>query len=130
MIKRLIFGVMAIAFLGAGATVAVFAAAFGLYALLEPSLGKAGAAGTLVGAVALLMLLASLILYLVARPPRAPKSRTPQGPVETVMSAVKEKPLVSIAAVAAAAVAAFRNPAAVMALVGAFFGAESNQPRR
>ena len=30
----------------------------------------------------------------------------------------------------AAAVAAFRNPAAVMALVGAFFGAERNQPRR
>ena len=62
MIKRIILGVVAVSLLGAGASVAVFASAFALYALLEPSLGRAGAAGAVIGAVAFLMLLASLIL--------------------------------------------------------------------
>lgn len=131
MIKRIILGVVAVSLLGAGASVAVFASAFALYALLEPSLGRAGAAGAVIGAVAFLMLLASLILWLAAKGPSASRRNAPpQGPLEHVMAAVMDRPLVSVAAIAAAAVAAFRNPSAVMALVGAFFGSESNPPRR
>ena len=102
---------MAASAFSAGAAVAVVALAFALYALVEPRLGRAGAAATVAGVTTGLILLGGLMAALAARGPRRRVDPVPpEGPLERVMAFVREKPVLAGAAAIAAGLLAVRNP--------------------
>lgn len=138
MIGRLIRGVVALSMLGAGAAVMVFAAAFGAYALLEPHLGPAGAAGVLIGLVALAMILIGMMLMrsgaavrrAVAPPAPPPASAAGiAGVIDRAMGIVRERPLTTAVVALAAGLMVIRNPQYLGQALRAFLN-EGDQGRR
>ena len=116
-LRRLIFGVIAVTAMAAAAGVVVIAAAFALYALVRAPLGAAGAAAVVVLAAAVLIALLGLIAALLARPPkRKPGRPADASPLDRIIEMARERPIVSVGAILGAAVVAMRNPA-VLALV-------------
>jgi hypothetical protein len=116
-LRRLIFGFIAVAAMASAAAVVVVAAAFALYALVREPLGAAGAAAVVVLAAALLIGLLGLIMALLARSPKPKPGRKPdQTPLDRIIEMARERPIVSVGAILGAAVVAMRNPA-VLALV-------------
>ena len=108
----------------------VFALAFALYALVEPYLGRAGAAATLAGVIGILI--AMVAIALMPRKPRPkPRSAAASGPetlVARVTAFVQEKPVVAVAAAAAAGFLAIRNPRYLGEMLRSFVG-DGNPPR-
>jgi hypothetical protein len=121
MLRRLLLGVIAAAAMAASASVLVVALAFALYALVEPSLGAAGASATVAGAAALLIGLMGMTIALLARA-RRPKPRPDAmgGVVERIFELVRDKPVVAIAAALGAGLMAVRNPAYLGSAIRAF----------
>lgn len=97
----------------------IVAAGFALYALLEPYLGRPGAAAI----VALILALVAVIVALVlSRKPRhVAKPAAEQTLTERAIELARSKPLVAAAAAIAAGVVAWRNPALIGIIAGALF---------
>jgi hypothetical protein len=111
MLRRLLLGVIAAAAMAASASVLVVALAFALYALVQPSLGSAGAAGTVAGAAAVLIGLLALTIALMARTKRPkPKPGATGGMVERAFELLRDQPVMAIAAALGAGFLAIRNP--------------------
>ena len=109
--RRVLLALMAAATFSAAAAVIVVALAFALYALVEPSLGRAGAAATVALATAVLIGLAGLIMALMGRGRRPrPASSVSGGVLERVIAFVSEKPFVAASAAIGAGLMAVRNP--------------------
>jgi cobalamin synthase len=98
------------------------AAAFALYALLSESLGPAGAAAVVAGVAALLMAIGALVALLMARPP---KRRENDSFAARALDYAREKPVVAIAAAAAAGLIAVRNPKLITAALTAFLAGKA-----
>jgi hypothetical protein len=111
-LQRVLLFIVAIAALAAAAAVGVFAAAFALYAWVEPMVGRAGAAGVVLGAVALILLVAGLVVAM-----KAGVGRRPKSVVERLAAFVREKPLTAAAASLAAGFFAMRDPKTLAALL-------------
>jgi hypothetical protein len=109
-LRRLLYFLIGAAALSVSAGVIVVALAYGLYALVRPALGPAGASGVVAAAAALLIGLIGLILTNMARPPPKKKSSEPESVVERVIDFVRSKPLTSVGAAIAAGILAVRNP--------------------
>lgn len=110
-LRRVLLALMAAATFSAAAAVVVVALAFGLYALVEPYLGRAGAAGVVALVLAVVMGVAGMIMALAGRGHRAkPTLATSSGPLERAVAFVKEKPIVTVAAAIGAGLMASRNP--------------------
>ena len=122
MIRKVLLIVVAVAAIAAAAAVAVVAAAFALYALLSASLGPAGAAAVVAGVAALLMAIGALIALLMARPP---KRRETDSFAMRALDYAREKPVVAIAAAAAAGLIALRNPKLITAALTAFLAGKA-----
>ena len=102
-------GLAAAAILATSASIIVFALAFALFALVQPYVGTAGAAGVVAGAAGLLILLVGLIVALMP----TPKMRiAPRGkdPVDRAANFFRDLPLTAIIAAIAAGAIAIRNP--------------------
>ena len=113
-VRKAICLVVAAAAIAAAAGVAVVALAFALYALVEPSLGSAGAAGVVAGAAALLILAVGLIALLMVRPP---KRKQPEPDLlQRVIGIARDKPVIAAAAALAAGFFVVKNPQALMAI--------------
>lgn len=116
--SRLALGAAAGAALATIVGVAVGAAAFALYAGLEPYTGRAFAA--LVVALAAFAL-AAVIVWMIGRPRarKAASANDPSSMAERVMEIVRRRPLVAASAAGLAAILAVRNPMLVVTLLGA-----------
>lgn len=109
--RRVLLALMAAATFAAAAGVIVVALAFALYAVAEPSLGRAGAAATVALATAILIALAGLIMALVGRNKRSRAlSSLPGGILERAVAFVRQKPIVAASAAIGAGLMAARNP--------------------
>lgn len=104
--------------------VAIVAAAFALYAALDPALGRAGAAAIVAG---LFGLLAGVAIAVVALGGHGHKDHDRDGDgapdyglVERLLEMAKDRPLLSVAALVAGGVILFRNPAMVATIAAAF----------
>ena len=130
MMRRLILALAAAAAFAASAAVCVVALAFALYALVEPYVGRAGAAAIVAAVAALIIAGAALFVGAAAKAKRG--RRVPAavgGVVERLMRFVREKPVVAISAALAAGFLAVRNPRYLGAAVRAFFEGR-DVPRR
>lgn len=124
--RRLLLALMAAAVFSAGAAVAMFALAFALYALVEPRLGRAGAAATVALATALLMGLAGALLARSARRMRKKAASIPGGLIERALSFVQRKPILAASAAVGAGFMAVRNPKYLGEVLRAFFANTSD----
>lgn len=134
-VRRIVFAVAALSALAAASGIAVFAAAFALYAALRGLLTPAGAAAAVCLAAALL---AALVAALAgrkakgARPNPASLLNDPgpsQGIVDRLLSVARERPFVAAGAATAAGLLALANPALVTAVMRAFIS-PTRPPRR
>ncbi len=136
MIKRGVFLLVAAFMLAAGGAVLVVAGAFGIYQLLKPGLGAAGASGALAGAAALFLIVGGFITLRIAQGPRRPQHREPASALDRALDIAKERPIAAAVAAGAAAIAAaviaVRNPAIMTAVVASLLGsaASRNSNRR
>jgi branched-subunit amino acid ABC-type transport system permease component len=120
--KRLLLALTAAAAFAAGAAVGVVALAFALYALVEPRLGRAGAAATVAATTMAIMVLAGVVLATAGRrkPPRHAPPAT-GGAVERAFDFVKRKPVVAVSAAVGLGLMAVRNPRYLGEALRAFF---------
>ena len=109
---------VAIAAICASVTVTVFAAAFALFALVQPYVGNAGAGAVLAGVFAVI----ALIVGLIAMPRRRRRRRGegPSGVAEDLMDLVRDKPMASAGVALAAGIMAMRNPRVISEVIRAF----------
>jgi hypothetical protein len=123
MFDRAVSRIVAVAAACGAAVMAVFAAGFSLYALLEPRVGAAGASAIVALVAALLVALIALFAGFRARQ----RERDAQAashelahalPVELLGDAVRDRPLVSLAVTLVVGALAARNPGLVRDLVG------------
>jgi hypothetical protein len=131
--RRLLFLLAGAMALAVSAGVVVIALAFALYALAEPYVGRAGAAGIVAVAAALLIGVLGFLLTRLGRPrarPR-PKAGEPETITDRVADFVRSRPVTAIAGAIAAGILAVRNPGYLGSLVRAFVeGREHPRGRR
>ncbi len=124
--RRVLLALMAAAMFSAAAAVIVVALAFALYALVEPHLGRAGAAATVALATAILIGFAGLIMVIAGRNKRSRLASSLSGGVlERVIAFVRQKPIVAASAAIGAGLMAARNPKYLGEALRAFFEGES-----
>jgi hypothetical protein len=128
-LKKVILGACAVSALAAAAAVGVFAAAFALFAALEPMIGPAWAAASVCGAAALLIALGGLGAALAANPPRR-KAPAEKDLTAKLFELAKEKPIVAASAILAAGAVALKNPKVTAAIVGAFMASRANSSKK
>jgi hypothetical protein len=122
MVRRLVLALAAAVAFAASAAVCVVALAFALYALVEPYLGRAGAAAVVAAAFALLMALGAAFAGAAAKRGRDRRPPVLAGrPMERFLRFVREKPVVAISAALGAGFLAIRNPRYLGAALRAFF---------
>ncbi len=121
MMQRILLALLAGAVFVTSAAVATVALAFALYALVEPYVGRAGAAAIVVAAAAALMAALALALRQLSR--RRGKGKEPMkgSPVERVTRFFREQPAMAIAAALGAGFMAVRNPRYLGSTLRAFF---------
>jgi hypothetical protein len=116
-VTRLLMGFVAIAAISASVVVAIFAAAFALFALVQPYVGSAGGGAVVAGVFALI----ALIVGLIAMPRRRRRrGEGPSGVAEDLMDLVRDKPLASAGVALAAGIMAMRNPRVIGEVIRAF----------
>ncbi len=119
--RRILLALMAASAFAAGAAVMVIALAFALYALVEPQLGRAGAAATVAATTAALIGLGGLFLALAGRrkPSKEPLSIA-GSLLERALAFVRQKPILTASAAVGAGFMAVRNPKYLGAVLRAF----------
>ena len=127
--RRILRFAAAIAAVAAAAAVVIVAASFALYAWAKDYLGAAGAAAVVAGIFALIALVIALFATRRAVPPRRRGEPEPTLP-ERAMQLAKERPLIALAAAAAAGVVVIRNPGLITALVSAFVAGNASRPEK
>lgn len=121
MIFRKIVGLIAaFAAIAAAAAVCVVALAFALYALVRAYIGPAGAAAAVAGAAALIALVLALSLTRKAAPPKPIKGDS-QNLTAKLIELARERPLVALGVVAAAATVIVKNPRVLGAVIAGLF---------
>jgi predicted permease len=131
MMERTLMALAAAAAIAAAAAVGVFSAFFALYALVEPQLGAPGAAAVVAASAAILVALAGFIAARkVEGDRRETTTATPDATmVDTILSLVRERPLLASGAAVAAGIYALRNPQLIAAVLRAFMDKPSNPKR-
>jgi len=136
-LQRALWLISAAAALAAAAAVAVIALAFAFYALLEPYIGRAGAAAALAGLCAITICLVGLMLALKARGPRLPSRRGERAAdreafslTERLLTLIKDKPFAAAGVAAAVGLIAVRNPKIIFALLQAFLSGWQNPGKK
>ncbi|MDO9223950.1 MAG: hypothetical protein Q7U20_09605 [Caulobacter sp.] len=108
--------------IAAAAAAGVFSAFFALFAFIEPHVGTAGAAAIISGCSALVVALAGFLAARKAEGDRR-QSAAPAPDatlIDTILTVVRDRPLLSAGAAVAAGIYALRNPQLAAAVVRAF----------
>lgn len=124
--KRVVGLVAAIAAIAAAAVVCVIALAFAEYAAVREYLGAAWAAAAVAGTVALVALILALLITRKARP--KPVKGDSENLTAKLIELARERPLVALAAVGAAATVVIRNPRILTAVMAAFLAPRPGPP--
>jgi uncharacterized PurR-regulated membrane protein YhhQ (DUF165 family) len=119
LIRKIVLAVVALAAIAAAAGIMVFAAAFAVFALAREQFGPAGAAAVVFAAAALLILLIALALGLQAMAMRRKVAQAPNKLLQQLCELVREQPIISLGALAGAAVLALRNPLVIASVMKA-----------
>ncbi len=122
-VGRTIAAVTAAVALATATMLCVAAAACALFWVLEPLVGRAGAAALLAGLLALIVAICVLIAVSRSSHPgrHAPQpGHTDFAFVDRIIDMAKDRPLLSLGAALAAGLIAIRNPALVATIVAAF----------
>ncbi|HEY5105411.1 MAG TPA: hypothetical protein VII73_01425 [Caulobacteraceae bacterium] len=120
-IRRLILGLAAATAFSAAAATCVVALAFALFALVEPYVGRAGAAGIVAASAMFLLIVVALAVSLMARPKRRTSTAgAPAKALDRAFNFVRQKPVVAITTAVAAGFLAVRNPRYLGTAVRAF----------
>lgn len=116
----------AAAAMAAAAVVGVVAAAMALYALVEPYVGKAGAAAIVALAAAIPPLVTGVVLLTKAsaKPPVEDQSLAMR-----LFEAAKQRPILATGGLAAAAVLAVRNPRILTMVLTTLMASKPPKPR-
>jgi hypothetical protein len=128
--RRLLFLLAGAVALAVSAGIVVFALMFALYALVQPYVGRAGAAAIVALTAAILI---GIIGFALTRQGRAPPRKPGEGDtiVDRLFDFVRAKPVTTIAGAIAAGILAVRNPGYLGSLARAFVeGREPRTPRR
>ena len=121
MIFRKVVGlVAAFAAIAAAAVVCVVALAFSLYAAVREYVGPAWGAAAVALTVALMAVILAFLVTRKARPPK-PVKGDGDNLAARLIDLARERPLVALAAVGAAAAVIVRNPRVLSAVIAAFF---------
>ncbi len=129
-LRRVILALAGAAVLAASAAVCVVALAFALYALVQPTLGAAGAAGVVAGATALLVAITAAALLIASRGQRKPPPITSRKALDKGLDFVRDQPVLAIIGVIGAGLLAVRNPEYLGSAVRAFFDGRPPKSRR
>ena len=119
--KRLVWMIAALAAIATAASVCVVALAFSLYAAVRSLVGPAWGAAAVAVTVALMAVVLAWTLTRKARP--KPVKGDGENLTAKLIELARERPLVAIAAVGAAAAAMIRNPRILTAVLAAVFAA-------
>ncbi len=119
--------VAAFAAIAAAAAICMVALAFAIYAGLRDIIGPAWAAAAVAGIVAFIALVIALVITRKARP--KPVKGDTKNLTAQLIDLARERPLVAIGAVAAAATVAFRNPRILTAIIAATFAPRPPPPK-
>lgn len=115
-LKRVLSTVIGIATLATAASVAIVAAAFGLFAWLSDYMHPAAAAGLLAGVAALVAAITGTVLL--RKPGKKPEAlKSDDSLTAKLIDLARERPIVAVGAVLAVGAIAFRNPKLVTALL-------------
>jgi Na+/melibiose symporter-like transporter len=121
--------VAALAAIAAAAAVCMVALAFALYAGLREVVGPAWAAAGVAGVVALIALILAFAVTRKARP--KPAKGDSQNLTAQLIELARERPLVALGVVGAAAAVVIKNPRILGAVVaGLFTSRPSHPPKR
>jgi hypothetical protein len=121
--------IAAVAAIAAAAAVCIVALAFALYAGVRDAIGPAWAAAVVAGVAALIALVLALVVTRRARP--QPVRGDTQNVTAKLVDLARDRPLVALAAVGAAAAVVVRNPRILSAVVaGLFAGRSTRHPPR
>jgi hypothetical protein len=120
--RRLLFLLAGATALAVSAGIVVVALAFALYALAEPYVGRAGAAGVVALAAAILIGVIGFILTRQGRRPARParKPGEPETITDRIADFVRSRPVTALAGAIAAGILAVRNPGYLGSLIRAF----------
>ncbi len=120
-VRKIVFALIAASAILTATSVLVIAAAFGLYAWARLYVGAPGAAAIVCGGAAVVIAVVGLWAALqAAHATRAYKRANKEGApslVDHVMDLARERPIVSMGTVVAAAALAVRNPAVLVGVV-------------
>jgi hypothetical protein len=119
--------VAAIAALAAAAVVVVVALSFALYAAVRDLIGPAWGAASVAGVAAIVALILAFVLTRKARPAK-PVPGDEQNLTSKLIDLARERPLVAVGAVAAAATVVIKNPRVLMAVITGLFAGRAAQP--
>jgi hypothetical protein len=119
MFRKVVGLIAAIAAIAAAAIVVVVALAFALYAAVRDLIGPAWGAAAVAGAAALIALILAWLLTRKARP--KPVKGDSENLTAKLVELARERPLVALAAVGAAAAVVIRNPRILTAVISAAF---------
>ena len=123
--KRLVWMIAALAAIATAASVCVVALAFSLYAAVRSLVGPAWGAAAVAITVAIIAVVQAWTLTRKAKP--KPVKGDGENLTARLIELARERPLVAIAAVGAAAAAMIRNPRILTAVIAAVFA--SRPPR-
>jgi hypothetical protein len=126
--KRVVGLIAALAAIAAAAVVCVVALAFALYAAVRDLIGPAWGAAAVAGVVALMALILARLLTRKARP--KPVKGDSENLTTKLIELARERPLVALAAVGAAAAVVVRNPRILTAVIAATFAPRPTPPKK
>jgi Na+/melibiose symporter-like transporter len=118
----------AFAAIAAAAAVCVVALAFALYAALREAIGPAWAAAGVAGAVALIALILAFVVTRKARP--KPAKGDTQNLTAKLIDLARERPLVALGVVGAAAAVVLKNPRILGAVIAGVFASRPPSAKR
>ncbi|HEX5261916.1 MAG TPA: hypothetical protein VFW13_00205 [Phenylobacterium sp.] len=128
--RKFVALIAAVAAIAAAAAVCIVALAFALYAGVRDYIGPAWAAAVVAGVVALIALILALVVTRRAQP--RPVRGDSQNLTAQLVNLARDRPLVALAAVGAAAAVVVRNPRILGAVAAGLFAGRSQRhpPRR
>ena len=126
MFKRVVGLIAAIAAIATAVVVCVVALAFAEYAAVRDYLGAAWGAAAVAGTVAVMAVVLAFVITRKARP--KPVKGDGDNLTAKLIELARERPLVALAAVGAAATVVIRNPRILTAIVAATFAPRPGPP--
>ncbi len=129
-LRRLLYFLIGAAALSVSAGVIVVALAYGLFALVRPYVGPAGASGVVAAAAAVLIGLIGLIMTNLARPPPRKPPSEPESVIDRIIDFVRSKPVTAVGAAIAAGILAVRNPGYLGTALRSFIEGTQAAPKK